>query len=580
MTPATATRSPSRCPTAPPEFRRLGVVSRRLRPEIIGISRGGKDTCQQVGNFAEYDGYNNRIVMYGLPETGAEVPLVLEDGGEPPEGVWAEADVATVGHSTEASGGELSFTVDAFSATGGLMQISGFGPEYTDGTVGELGEFIACYCPSGEDPDAGPQVADVVSSPCIVRRRVGLAGLLGPRAVRAAPFGAAPDATAAGLLLGDGVRAEQVLEIFLHGGLSPWETFYTVPDYGRPDDPSYPSEQSHLFEGSIAAMAERCDLDPAWLEPEPFAPDADGVMVHLGPLVGPLRNRPDILARMRIVVHHHTLEPHEAAVPLMLTGLRLGNPRMAGGAAAIQRYFTGIDGRPTPRAFTLYPESQIETANLRSASAVGLHPGSARPLELRVGTNIDIPEMMSRTVGADQQAAIDALVRRYSNRASTRYGHLRAPALRDHGAATGLFEEMDALALLLTEEAMQARTGLSCGLEDYSQPATALQIARHLLTHPTDPARAVTVIDEGLRPASGGGGYDVHTNHIGDTATNLTHTLHTLCDIVAEPGDDDPSKVDLDHTMVALTTEFGRTPSGSAARATAPITIPTATCRC
>lgn len=126
-------------------------------PEIIGISRDGKDTCQQVGNFAEYDGYNNRIVMYGLPETGAEVPLVLEDGGEPPEGVWAEADVATVGHSTEASGGALSFTVDAFSATGGLMQISGFGPEYTDGTVGELGEFIACYCPSGEDPDAGPQ---------------------------------------------------------------------------------------------------------------------------------------------------------------------------------------------------------------------------------------------------------------------------------------------------------------------------------------------------------------------------------------------------------------------------------------
>lgn len=398
------------------------------------------------------------------------------------------------------------------------------------------------------------------------RRRVlsaggmGLAGLLGPRAVRAAPFGAAPDATAAGLLPGDGIRAEQVLEVFLHGGLSPWETFYTVPDYGRPDDPRYPSEQSHLFEGSIAEMADRCALDPAWLEPQPFAPDADGVMVHLGPLAGPLRNRPDILARMRIVVHHHTLEPHEAAVPLMLTGLRLGNPRMAGGAAAIQRYFTGIDGRPTPRAFTLYPESQIETANLRSASAVGLHPGSARPLELRVGTNIDIPEMMSRTVGADQQAAIDALVRQYSHRASTRYGHLRAPALRDHGAATGLFEEMDALALLLTEEAMQARTGLSCGLEDYSQPATALEIARHLLTHPTDPARAVTVIDGGLRPASGGGGYDVHTNHIGDTATNLTHTLHTLCDILAEPGDDDPSKVNLDHTMVALTTEFGRTP--------------------
>jgi len=126
-------------------------------PEVIGITHGGRDTCLQVGNFAEYEGYNNRIVMYGLPENGDVVPLVLEDGGSPPEGVWAEADVATDGHSTEASGGELSFTVESFSSTGGLLTVSGFGPTYTDGTVGTAGSFTACYCPSGEDPDAGPQ---------------------------------------------------------------------------------------------------------------------------------------------------------------------------------------------------------------------------------------------------------------------------------------------------------------------------------------------------------------------------------------------------------------------------------------
>ncbi len=126
-------------------------------PEIIGISRDGRDTCLQVGNFSNYDGYNNRIVMYGLPESGEEVPLVPESGGAPPEGVWAEADVATVGSSTEASGGVLSFTVESFSSTGGLLAVSGFGPYYADGTVGQVGGFTACYCPSGEDPDAGPQ---------------------------------------------------------------------------------------------------------------------------------------------------------------------------------------------------------------------------------------------------------------------------------------------------------------------------------------------------------------------------------------------------------------------------------------
>lgn len=126
-------------------------------PELIGIERGGRDTCQQVGNFGEYTGYNNRIVMYGIPDSGAVVPVVPESGGSPPEGVWAEADVATVGHSTEANGGALSFTVVDIAPSGGLLVLDGFGPAYDDGTVGALGSITACYCPSGEDPDAGPQ---------------------------------------------------------------------------------------------------------------------------------------------------------------------------------------------------------------------------------------------------------------------------------------------------------------------------------------------------------------------------------------------------------------------------------------
>ena len=362
------------------------------------------------------------------------------------------------------------------------------------------------------------------------------------------------------MLLGEGVRAEQVLEVFLFGGLSPWETFYTVPEYGRPDDPDYPKEQFHLFGASIDAIADRCALSPEWLEPAPFARDADGVMVHLGPLVGPLRDRPDLTSRMRIIVQHHTLEPHEAAVPLMLSGMRLGSPRMAGGATTVQRYFSSLDGRPTPRAYTLFPETQIETANIRAASAVGLHPASARPLELRVGSTNDIPSMLSRTVGRDEQARLDALVKHYSRRAATRFDGLRAPAIGDHANASALFESADALAAVLTEEAMANRTGASCTVEDFSQPATSLEIARHLLTHPTDPARMVTFIDGGLKPASGGGAYDVHTDHIGDTATNLLHTLRNLVSIVNEPGENDPQKVDLDRTMIALTTEFGRTP--------------------
>ena len=389
---------------------------------------------------------------------------------------------------------------------------------------------------------------------------LGLAGLAGARSARGAAFGAAPSGVGAELLPGAGQRADQVLELFLFGGLSPWESFYVVPEHGRPDDPDYPHEQYHLFGPSCAAIADRCGISDAWLELAPFAPDADGHLVHLGPLVGPLRDRPDILARMRVVVQHHTLEPHEAAVPLMLTGDRLGTPRMAGGATSVQRYFQDRDGRPTPRAYTLYPETQIETANMRAASAVGLHPASARPLELRIGSSNDIPGLLARTIGTERRRELDALVQHFAARAGSRHAGVRSRGLDDYTAARALFDDLDALSGLLTEEATAAVRGESCGTEDYSMPASALQIARHLLTHPTDPARMVTFIDGGLQPSSGGGAYDVHTEHVGGTAVNLLHTLRQLAAMVNEPGEDDPTKIDLDRTLVALTTEFGRTP--------------------
>src|SRR5689334_3724919 len=52
---------------------------------------------------------------------------------------------------------------------------------------------------------------------------------------RAATFGTFPGGTSA-VQLPVAERAKKVLEVFLYGGLSPWETLYFVRDYGRADD--------------------------------------------------------------------------------------------------------------------------------------------------------------------------------------------------------------------------------------------------------------------------------------------------------------------------------------------------------
>ena len=155
-----------------------------------------------------------------------------------------------------------------------------------------------------------------------------------------ASWGDAPAANA-GSLLPPGVRAEKCLELYLYGGIPSFHSFYAIPEYGQPTDPNpaLQNTQYYQFEADKQAVwGAQCGAGPtsSWLTP--FGADALGMTVHLTPMVAPLVNRPDILARMRVVVTRHELGPHEIAIPYMLTGSRLGNPRMAGLGTHIQRH--------------------------------------------------------------------------------------------------------------------------------------------------------------------------------------------------------------------------------------------------
>jgi hypothetical protein len=153
------------------------------------------------------------------------------------------------------------------------------------------------------------------------------------RSRRAEAFGEFP-AGAEAAQLPAGVRAKKVLEIFLYGGVSPWETLYYVPTYGTATDPQYPNTQYYAYKTDSDAMIGTCQLTAG---PQPFATDALGASVELGPFAARLYARTDITSRMRIVVQKHALEPHEAAVPQALTGRPVGQPTAAGLGAHIQR---------------------------------------------------------------------------------------------------------------------------------------------------------------------------------------------------------------------------------------------------
>lgn len=387
--------------------------------------------------------------------------------------------------------------------------------------------------------------------------------LMGPwiRRSSAATFGAFPAGTAE-VQLPVNQRAKKVLEIFLYGGLSPWETLYFVRDYGTAADPQYPNTQYYALSQS-SALAQCGAVDQA----RPFATDANTAMVELGPFANRLHLRTDVTARMRIVVQRHELEPHEAAVPMALTGRPVGQPNAAGLGSHIQRARLdagATPGRASPHSY-VFATGGISSDNVAAAAASGTHPGGARPLLIKTDNASRFTNLLSRNAVGAGRAQHDALVGAYLDQYNSRLtfpdrGRVRSARTDDFAIAFNTTKNADAIKNVLTADLFQSRNATACGVTDQSLPLMGLTAARRLLTHPTEPASYVCVSDVGLYEASGGGGYDTHTRNAIDTAVNFDNMLQSLLGMINGPTENDPTKISLDDTLIILNTEFGRTP--------------------
>ena len=379
-------------------------------------------------------------------------------------------------------------------------------------------------------------------------------------------WGAAP-ADLAHLLVPPSRRPEGVLDLYLMGGLCPWDTFYAVPDYGAADQTMFNTFRAPRPTGqaSMEEFLERCGGEGRNLV-EGFAQDSKGVPVGWGPWLYPLRERPDIMDRTRVMVMRHQFEPHGVASPLALSGHPRGTPRMACTGAHVQRYWRDRSpGRTTPHSYTLFSsDSEIAAQfDIHSASATGLQPASMRPLNVRLTADNPLPSQLSRAQLGDKRSAVDSAVEHYLAQFRQRLG---IP-----GRVRSLDELVDARAALrfsgqltdvLTPDLLAPIAGSECGFDaanGLDTTAMGLKLAVDLLTRDTHRARHVNVIDSGLVNALGAG-YDTHDFHVLESSRNVVHMCRLLSESINKPGENNPAKLDLDRHTILLTTEFGRTP--------------------
>lgn len=368
------------------------------------------------------------------------------------------------------------------------------------------------------------------------------------------------------------LQATRVLEVFMMGGVSPWETYYAVdnPAYGKTNEWFTWSFKKAAADNpiTIADAFNGCGYAGQALY-QPFATDSNGAQVGLGPLVMPLRARPDITSRLRMHVIGHEFSPHEAAQPLALTGFRLGSPKLAGVGTAIQRLVNAqAPSKPlAPSSYVLMPNYR-QFFSMMAAAAAGQHPGSARPLVLRIASDSSFTAALSRHNLAKLQGQSDALQGYYADEYAKRLTWkgaskpMRSSAVDDYmHALYGLTQHSASLKTVLEKKYFVPGVGKACQ-QSHPQAVTAsqLQLAAHLLTHSTHPAKHVTVIDTSLLGSAPNGGHDTHNKHLYYAAPNYHFSWAQLVSIINQPGENNPNKLNLDDTLVVVNSEFGRSP--------------------
>ncbi len=367
-----------------------------------------------------------------------------------------------------------------------------------------------------------------------------------------------------------GFEGVKVLEIFCYSGMSQWENFWVAEDaMGNPDWKNFENQVANMDWGCVGAPS------PA-AQTINFGNDAVGNSINWGPATKPLW-RNDIFDRVRMVTVGHDLLPHEAASPLALTGRTLGNPRLSGLGAAIQHRAMDVNPREVPYSFVLSHDDLglfnfIESPMI----ATGLHPGFSQPLLLRIGDG-NFEDTLERSHMSDES---DELIDIYNAQYRDRLrwlgvgDELRSSGYKSYDSAVKALLNADNLNALLGGNLLDVVDGPICATypssianpvtSSASRPnktATALNVAVHTLT--AGDGKYACVIDRGvLSNGAANSPYDTHTNtrHAETNATNLFNLLSNLADHI-DPTGADPTKINLDNTMIVINTEFGRAPS-------------------
>jgi len=357
----------------------------------------------------------------------------------------------------------------------------------------------------------------------------------------------------------EGVKSYKVLEIFLLGGASPWDTFAA-------DKPAY-----ELFRRAHARPG--CGTDRLSFAGAPrLAPSLaplDMLLPYSGRASTTRGGR--LFDHMRIVPLRHQEIAHQGAVPISMHGLPISQRRMAATGASIARR---LDDPTAMRSVVISPISP--SFGMEFSDATGAHPGWTRPLFVNLAGGGELSERLARShyrdapLDASRHDALLEVYRAQYRRNATPAGSdtpLRSTGLAAYETAARAlpfvpplaphFRDVGITELATSREAPFCRELSALSARAATRRSNASQVTIdlgvRLLSDPGGGVRHVVVFDTGMVHDDNFFTYDGHF-HLADYHDNALHaSMSRLAYHI------DNQNIDLRDTLVVINTEFGRT---------------------
>ncbi|WP_437328937.1 DUF1501 domain-containing protein [Sorangium sp. So ce381] len=340
---------------------------------------------------------------------------------------------------------------------------------------------------------------------------------------------------------------KKILEIFLYGGLSAWESFHV-------------DLRDSLFKANLlsafnsTALLTHCGSTQTGATVQTFG----GMKWSVA--TSPLWSRPDLLARTRVVTMTHEFSAHPVAIPLALTGRPLGDARAASLGAAIKRRHP-----EQHTSYVLMPDSgRFFGGDDKAFSAwlsVGAHGSAARPVLVPMSSGVsEMADWASRT---GVNAGADALTSYYADLYETNLDGSRSRGYGAYRAALDSLSGSPSLTSVFNSSLRGEGASLAHCSTNVVAPGTPLNTTAACLDMAawlfnTKGTRYVGMVDVGIGKDTGAA-YDGHGHTAGVTFGNLFLLLKELSRVTST-ATPQANRISVDDTLIILNTEFGRTP--------------------